>query len=68
MEMRYTYSHGYKSTDAAWLAIDEMIADGDVSLSERPKVEGYKSKDGKRRYKVTLCDTGVSYMAGDYYA
>lgn len=54
---RYTYSQGYRSRDAAELALDDAHATGDVLPGERPEIEAYSvTRDGRRltRYRITL--------------
>lgn len=52
--MRYTYSSGHKSREAAEEALEDGFATGDVLPGERPQVEPYRSTAGKRRYRITL--------------
>lgn len=60
---RYTYGYGYKSREHAEVALEELIAGGDISLGERPRIEFYHAKvcaptsTGKtavRRYSISL--------------
>tara|TARA_R110000824_G_scaffold401032_2_gene610419 strand:- start:6512 stop:6682 length:171 start_codon:yes stop_codon:yes gene_type:complete len=53
MSYRYVYGYGYKSHQAAEIAVTEWIEEGTVSKSERPQIERYEIS-GVRRYKVTL--------------
>lgn len=58
--MRYIYAYGFKSEIKAELALEDMLATGEVSAAEKPKVTSYMARVPKRRYwKITL-DDGVS--------
>lgn len=52
--MRFTYSYGYRTRDAAEAALDDCFANGDVSHGDAPAVEAYKNRDGATRYRITL--------------
>jgi hypothetical protein len=63
MTTRYTYAHGYKSLDHANVALEELIAGGEVSRGEFPRVERYSAKvraatssglTSVWRYQITL--------------
>lgn len=56
---RYTYGTGYYSLQRAELALEDMLADGEVTMGERPKVEPIYTAlpNGKRRlvhFEITL--------------
>lgn len=54
--MTFQYAKGYKTRDAAELALENMMPE-EISEGEHPKVEPYTiTKDGKRvtRYAITL--------------
>lgn len=59
MATRYTYGIGYYSLIKAELALEDMLAEGDVSLGENPKIEPVYTAlpNGKRRlvhFEITL--------------
>jgi len=41
MGERYTYSYGYTSLESANIALEELLAAGQVSRGEFPRVERY---------------------------
>lgn len=49
MSTRYTYAWPYKTAEAAADALDDMLAEAEVSMAERPRIEPYR---------VTQLDTG----------
>jgi hypothetical protein len=49
-----TYSYGYKTRDAAVIAIEDMYSDGEISPCDLPQVGSYKNQEGKTRYRVLL--------------
>lgn len=51
---RFYYATGYKTREAAEMALFDLYADGEVSPSEWPLVERYTAKNGKTRYGITL--------------
>ncbi|WP_111732207.1 hypothetical protein [Roseovarius amoyensis] len=50
----YDYATGFKSEDAAWLALEDFYATGEVNAGERPGIRSYKAPNGKRRWAVTV--------------
>jgi anti-sigma factor RsiW len=50
----FTYAYGYKSRDHAWCALMDMFADGEVSESDRPELESYTNREGKRRWRILI--------------
>ena len=56
---RYLYSYGHKTRDDAQDAIDRDISDGFLSSAERPRVETYRTRDGRRLYQITAVDTAL---------
>lgn len=54
--IRTTYAWGYRSRVSAEDAIEHMFAAGEVSQSEAPKAETYRTKDGRRLWRVTLAN------------
>lgn len=50
----FTYAYGYKTRDAAMLAIEDMFANGEISECDRPEVASYKNREGKTRYRILL--------------
>ena len=50
----YWYAYGYKTRDAAEIALEIAYNTGDVMPGERPRVEPYKTKDGATRYGVRV--------------
>lgn len=53
-EVRYYYSTGHKTREAAEMALEEMYALADVTEGERPLIEPYTARNGHRRYAITL--------------
>lgn len=51
-----TYAYGYRTREAAELAIIDEISGDFVSWSENPRVAPYRTKDGRKRYRI-LIDT-----------
>jgi hypothetical protein len=51
---RFIYAHGFKSREAAEEEISDLYAEGDISVSDRPKAVSYKGNNGKRYYGVEL--------------
>ena len=51
--MTYWYATGYKTKDAALLALSDMMPE-EISEAENPKVKPYKARNGKRRYGIEL--------------
>lgn len=58
--MRYTYAYGYRTSEAAHAALDDLMNEGEVSQGERPKIKAYPewttSNDRVTRYQITLED------------
>lgn len=52
--MRFTYSYGYRTRDAAEAALEDCFSSGEVSHGDSPSVEAYATQDGKTRYRITL--------------
>lgn len=52
--LRFWYSYGYRSRQAAHDAIEEMYASGEISPCDAPLVVAYISGNGERRYGVQL--------------
>lgn len=53
---RITHGFGYLTDELAYLAIEDMIAQGEVSLSEEPQIERYVTSMGRKLWKVTVLD------------
>lgn len=51
--MNYWYATGYKTKDAALLALSDMMPE-EISESEAPNVKSYIARNGKRRYGIEL--------------
>jgi hypothetical protein len=52
--MIYSYSWGYRTRDAAQLALIDMMESGVISQGESPQIVPYQSTTGRTRFKVTL--------------
>jgi hypothetical protein len=52
--MRFTYSYGYRTRDAAEAALEDCFSSGEVSHGDSPRVEVYATQDGKTRFRITL--------------
>lgn len=50
----YIYAYGYRTREAAELAIIDEIAESCVSRCENPRVVAYRTKDGRKRYSIVL--------------
>jgi hypothetical protein len=50
----YWYAWGYRTHERAVDAAHNLIADCEISWSEDPQVEAYKTKEGERRFGVLL--------------
>ena len=59
---RITYGYGYKSRQRAQEALEDMLAHGEVSMGERPRIETYQidgsalelSRKSPVRYCITV--------------
>ena len=59
---RITYGYGYKSRQRAQEALEDMLAHGEVSIGERPRIETYQidghalelSRKSPIRYCITV--------------
>ena len=54
--IRYTYAYGYKTREAAEIALDDCMAGDEISECELPKISPYQNKNDERRYRITLAD------------
>lgn len=53
--MRYTYSFGHRSREAAYMALEDLFASGDVTPGEKPRIYRY-SCPGGYRWAIDLDD------------
>ena len=59
---RITYGYGYKSRQRAQEALEDMLAHGEVSMGERPRIETYQidgnalelSRKSPIHYRITV--------------
>lgn len=49
----YVYAYGYKSRDKAESALENMFAEGEVSLGEEPKIER-RTVDQRTSWSIVL--------------
>lgn len=49
-----TYAYGYKTREAAELAIISEMENDMLSRSDRPRVRAYKTRLGKTRYRILI--------------
>jgi len=54
-----TYAYGYRTREAAELAIIDDISECLLSPCERPHVAAYRTMDGRKRYRI-LIDSEVA--------
>lgn len=52
--MRFTYAYGYRTRDAALEALEDSLANGDVTMGEGPEVSSYRTHEGALRWRITL--------------
>ena len=50
----YWYAFGYKTRDAAEIALEIAYNTGDVLPGERPRVEKYFTRDGAKAYGIRV--------------
>ena len=50
----YIYAYGFRTREAAELAIIDEISESRVSRCENPRVVSYRTKDGRKRYSIIL--------------
>jgi hypothetical protein len=50
----YLYAYGYRTREAAELAIIDELSEARVSRCENPRVVAYRTKDGRKRYSIVL--------------
>jgi len=50
----YVYAYGYRTHEAAELAIIDELSEACVSRCENPRVVAYRTKDGRKRYCILL--------------
>ena len=50
----YWYAFGYKTRDAAEIALEIAYNTGDLLPGERPRVEPYKTRDGAKAYGIRV--------------
>jgi len=57
--MRYTYAWPFRSYESAMLRLADLVAEGDVSHGEDPRIESYRATQldtgrAVTRFKITL--------------
>ena len=50
----YIYAYGYRTREAAELAIIDEIEGDFLSWCQNPRVVAYRTKDGRKRYSIIL--------------
>ena len=50
----YIYAYGYRTREAAELAIIDELSESRVSRCENPRVVAYRTKDGRKLYSIIL--------------
>jgi hypothetical protein len=50
----FTYAYGYRTREAAELAIIDDISSDFLSWCMNPRVAAYRTKDGRKRYCIVL--------------
>jgi len=50
----YVYAYGYRTHEAAELAIIDELSESCVSRCENPRVVAYRTKDGRTLYSIVL--------------
>ena len=50
----YIYAYGYRTHEAAELAIIEELSESCVSRCESPRVVAYRTKEGRKRFCIVL--------------
>jgi len=50
----YIYAYGYRTREAAELAIIDELSESCVSRCENPRVAPYRTEDGRKRYCILL--------------
>lgn len=51
--IRRTYSYGHKTREAAQDALNDLLAESEVSMCEKPEIGSYPTANGKR-WRITL--------------
>lgn len=50
----YIYAYGYRTREAAELAIIDELSESCMSRCENPRVVAYRTKDGRKLYSIIL--------------
>jgi len=50
----YIYAYGYRTREAAELAIIDELSESRVSRCENPRVVAYRTKAGRKLYSIIL--------------
>ena len=58
----YVYARGYRTAARADDALDDAMADGEVSHGERPRIVSYAG-DAGTRWAIVLTDTALAAYA-----
>jgi len=57
--MRYTYSCGYRTHEAALDALHDLCAAGEITISEGPEISSYRTSRRELRWRITLPDDNL---------
>ena len=61
--MRYTYSYGYRSHEAALNALHDLCACGELTIGEGPEISSYRTNKRELRWRITLPDNNLWHVA-----
>jgi hypothetical protein len=63
LSYEYPYAVGYLRRDRAAAAIEDLLAEAEISTSERPRTVAYAGPDGAPRWAIVLTDTALQAYA-----
>lgn len=58
-----THAYGYRTHERAELAIIDDMSEGLLSECERPRVAAYRTKDGRKLYRILVNDLSLEPYA-----
>ncbi len=58
-----TYGYGYRTRERAEEVIIDDISEGLLSHCERPYVAAYRTKDGRKLYRILVADLSLEPYA-----
>ena len=58
-----TYAYGYRTRERAELAIIDDTSEGLLSPCERPHIAAYRTRDGRKFYRILVTDLSLEAYA-----